>query len=113
MSVRIVQLEEALATLQSQLFPHPHPLLTDDRVKIPLAPRDSPLKDAPSSDDEAELVSSIGAFSIREKGEVVFHEDTANTEVCQHILLRDRVSHPTIVSFTGSSLQSISPPLTL
>jgi len=82
MSSRIVQLEEALASLQTQVSPDPHPLLIDDSVKVPLAPKPAPAPEkVPATEEESDVIDSLGAFSIGEKGEVIFHEATANSEV--------------------------------
>lgn len=88
LSLRIVKLEEALATVQAQVSDEPHPLLLDGTVHIPLAPRKQPEDSEPtyqsknnSDDEETEVIESLGVFSISDRGEVVFHEGTANTEV--------------------------------
>ena len=80
MSARIIQLEEALSSLQSQVSPEPHPLLSEDHIKVPLAPKPQ-LEKSPMTEEETEVIDSLGAFSIGEKGEVTFHEATANSEV--------------------------------
>ncbi|KAF8573766.1 hypothetical protein K439DRAFT_1665694 [Ramaria rubella] len=78
MSSRIVQLEEALGSLQSQISTDPHPLLEDNNVKVPLATKPS---EKPATEEETDIIDSLGAFSIGEKGEILFHEATATTEV--------------------------------
>lgn len=80
MSARILQLEEALASLQAQVSTDIHPLLADDHVKVPLAPK-LPAPEKVATEEETEIIDSLGAFSIGEKGEVIFHEATATSEV--------------------------------
>lgn len=105
MSSRILQLEEALATLQSQVSTDIHPLLTENHVKIPLAPK-PPTAERAATEEETEIIDSLGAFSIGEKGEVVFHEATATSEVFTRFSLSELCfkhlqSSPYSVSFGG------------
>ncbi|GJJ11196.1 hypothetical protein Clacol_005428 [Clathrus columnatus] len=91
MSSRILQLEEALASLQAQVSTDVHPLLTDDSVKIPLAPKPhAPEKVA--TEEETDIIDTLGAFSIGEKGEVIFHEATATSEYLLEVVWTGRHS---------------------
>jgi len=78
MSARISQLEEALASLQSQVSTDTHPLLEDDNVKVTLAPKIS--EDKSPTEEETDTIESLGTFFIGEKGDVIFHEATATSE---------------------------------
>jgi hypothetical protein len=80
MSARIVQLEEALAGLQSQVSSDVHPLLENESVKVPIMRKLSP--EDPPTEEETDVIDSLGAFSISEEGKIVFHEATATSEVC-------------------------------
>jgi hypothetical protein len=79
MSARMAQLEEALASLQSQVSNDPHPLLEDTNVSVLLAPK--PSNEKPATDEETDVIDSLGTFFIGEKGDVIFHEATATSEV--------------------------------
>lgn len=78
MNTKMIQLEEALAALQAQVSSEPHPLLDDDTVKVPVA---KPTPETTPSDEETDVIDSVGAFSIGDRGEVIFQESTAATDV--------------------------------
>lgn len=86
MSSRMSQLEEALASLQSQVSTDPHPLLMDNNVKVVLAP--NTLDEKPPTEEETDVIDSLGTFFIGEKGEVIFHEATATSEVTTFRIIR-------------------------
>jgi len=86
MSARISQLEEALASLQSQVSTDTHPLLEDDNVKVTLAPKIS--EDKSPTEEETDTIESLGTFFIGEKGDVIFHEATATSEVITSQLIQ-------------------------
>ncbi|KAF8517954.1 hypothetical protein BU17DRAFT_49227 [Hysterangium stoloniferum] len=90
MSARIVQLEEALAGLQSRVSSDVHPLLEDDNVKVPIARKSS--LERPPTEEEVNVIDSLGAFSISEEGRVVFHEATATSEIHESTKLLEQGS---------------------
>lgn len=75
----MAQLEEALALLQSQVSSDPHPLLEDNDVTVILTSK--PSHEKPATEEETDVIDSLGSFFIGEKGEVMFHEATATSEV--------------------------------
>lgn len=77
----MAQLEEALALLQSQISPDPHPLLEDNNVTVLIAPKAPISNEKLATEEETDVIDSLGTFFIGEKGEVMFHEATATSEV--------------------------------
>ena len=68
-----------MSSLQSQVSTDPHPLLEDNSVKNPLVPKAS--AETPATEEETDVIDSLGTFSIGERGEIMFHEATATSEV--------------------------------
>ncbi|KAF8519663.1 hypothetical protein JB92DRAFT_2808469 [Gautieria morchelliformis] len=103
MSSRISQLEEALASLQSQVSSDTHPLLENNNANVILAP--TVTNDPPPTEEETDVIDSLGTFFIGEKGDVLFHEATANSEY----ILQVHENNANLPNTTGQGTLSLPP----
>ncbi|EGN96940.1 hypothetical protein SERLA73DRAFT_75787 [Serpula lacrymans var. lacrymans S7.3] len=92
MSERIRQLEDALASLQSQHSTEPHPLLRDDLLGVNQDRDDDYAgltEDAPGPSNPPELIDTFGTLSITDHGISRFFGPTGGSEC---LLMSDNVS---------------------
>ena len=81
MARRILQLEEALATLQSSISSELHPLLRDELLTIKFAPdKGDILNNEVSRDDTSDTIDALGILTIGDQG-AKYYGPSAGTEV--------------------------------
>jgi hypothetical protein len=71
---RVKELESALAELQSQLTPEPHPLLQQSLEVVSQTLK--PEKEAPKDitlEEEEDLIDTFGSLTIDPKGETIWY----------------------------------------
>lgn len=84
MSNRIRQLEDALAILQATVSDRPHPLLTEDHLKVKFGAEALNPKYSEESDEEVNTQASIdalGTLTLGEAGESRYFGRSAGSEV--------------------------------
>ncbi|KAJ7244957.1 hypothetical protein C8J57DRAFT_1363463 [Mycena rebaudengoi] len=80
MSLRIRQLEEALAILQGVVSSERHPLLTTDLLKIKFAAQ-APQDPQGAADEHDSALDALGTLTLGDSGEVKYFGRSAGTEV--------------------------------
>jgi hypothetical protein len=97
MKAKMAQLEEALAALQAQVSSEPHPLLDDNSAKTFTV---KPPPEKQESEEETDIIDSVGVFSIGDRGEVILHEGIVTTDVSELSSVKHMSEHEE-VSFAG------------
>jgi hypothetical protein len=85
MSNRIRQLEDALAILQVTVSDKPHPLLTEDLLKMKFGSEAINPKDPDDSDEDgyaAGAIDALGTLTLEDSGELRYFGRSAGSEVC-------------------------------
>ncbi|KZP18367.1 hypothetical protein FIBSPDRAFT_745533 [Athelia psychrophila] len=79
MGQRILQLEDALAILQSNVSSEPHALLVEQLLSVKSAPDGSSVQD---KEDLEETLKSFGTLTIGDSGEHTYFGASAGSEAC-------------------------------
>lgn len=108
LSTRVRDLEDSLRSSHSQLSTDPHPLLTEDllRIKAPLQrepsnPRISPSHSLKDDEHNPDVVDAFGSLSISISGRAKYFGSTANSWVSDEAYLVTRETNSLLVFLAG------------